>query len=79
MAWKKKALVSSAIAVSSSLHLWDGHSLKWYSSLTFPCVSEKLHDQVWMPVASIAPFVDVAFLYFPVQNLLGIHFCDLAA
>lgn len=32
-----------------------------------------------MPVASIAPFLDVAFLYFPVQNLLGIHFCDLTA
>lgn len=32
-----------------------------------------------MPVASIAPFLDVAFLYFSVKNLLEINFWDLTA
>lgn len=41
-----------------------------------------LREAAWpnlKPVAGITPFVDVAFVYFPVQNLLGIHFYDLTA
>lgn len=75
---KKKALVSSAIADQQPPPLGWSLTKVTQSSLS-TCASEKLHDQVLMPVASIAPFLDVAFLYFSVKNLLGINFCDLTA